>query len=211
MTPASSGLCSETWAWVEGNFVCHLFSSSVLKNLARFKNNAENWNKIKHMGSALVACFLSLWDPMFWLCFCMLCVCLCVCLCACCETLRTCTVVCMSFLCYVFFWVWRCFQGWANAVIVAGGGQRAWSKLPRRVLRLRGRANGRLERRNIVAGCGQTAGSCAAFLPWPFADVSLQAFYEVTWGCGQWWETKRRVRCYYVEKRTSHDTTILLC
>jgi hypothetical protein len=54
MTPASSGLCSETWAWVEGNFVCHLFSSSVLKNLARFKNNAENWNKIKHMGSAFV-------------------------------------------------------------------------------------------------------------------------------------------------------------
>ena len=40
---------------------------------------------------------------MFWLCFCMLCVCLCVCLCACCETLRTCTVVCMSF--YVMFFL----------------------------------------------------------------------------------------------------------
>ena len=29
-------------------------SSSVLKNLALFKNNAEKWNKIKHMGSAFV-------------------------------------------------------------------------------------------------------------------------------------------------------------
>ena len=79
------------------------------------KTMPKKWNKIKHMGSAFVVCFLSLWDPMFWLCFCMLCVCLCVCLCACCETLRTCTVVCMSFLCYVFFGVWRCFfEGWAN-------------------------------------------------------------------------------------------------
>ena len=45
---------------------------------------------------------------------CCVCVFVCVCLCACCETLRTCTVVCMSFLCYVFL---RCdvvFWGWAN-------------------------------------------------------------------------------------------------
>jgi hypothetical protein len=54
MTPASLGLRSETWAWFEGNFVFHLFLSSVLKNLALFKNNAEKWNKIKHMGSAFV-------------------------------------------------------------------------------------------------------------------------------------------------------------
>ena len=43
------------------------------------------------------------------------CVCvLCVCLCACCETLRTCTVVCMSFLCYVFLGCDVFFEGWAN-------------------------------------------------------------------------------------------------
>ena len=49
MTPASSGLvpqmskirCSETWAWVEGNFVFHLFSSSFLKYVAFVKTNSE--------------------------------------------------------------------------------------------------------------------------------------------------------------------------
>ena len=42
---------------------------------------------------------------MFWLFLYVVCVFVCVCLCACCETLRTCTVVYMSFLCYVFFGV----------------------------------------------------------------------------------------------------------
>ena len=61
MTPASSGLlapqmskirCSETWAWVEGNFVFHLFSSSFLKNVALVKANAEKHeNKIKQTKS----------------------------------------------------------------------------------------------------------------------------------------------------------------
>ena len=55
MTPASSGLCSETWAWVEGNFVFHLFSSSVLKNLALFKNNAEKLKQNKAHGFGI--CF----------------------------------------------------------------------------------------------------------------------------------------------------------
>ena len=45
------------------------------------KTMPKKWNKIKHMGSAFVVCFLSLWDPMFWLCFCMLCVCVCVFVC----------------------------------------------------------------------------------------------------------------------------------
>ena len=47
MTPASLGLRSETWAWFEGNFVFHLFLSSVLKNLALFKNNAEKLKQHK--------------------------------------------------------------------------------------------------------------------------------------------------------------------
>ena len=39
--------CSEIWAWVEGNFVFHLFSSSFLKNFALFKNNAEKMKQNK--------------------------------------------------------------------------------------------------------------------------------------------------------------------
>ena len=57
MTPASSGLCSETWAWVESNFVFHLFSSSVLKNLARFKNDAEKMKQNKAHGFGICCLF----------------------------------------------------------------------------------------------------------------------------------------------------------
>ena len=54
---SGSGLCSETWAWVEGNFECHLFSSSVLKNLALFKNNAEKMKQNKAHGFGICCLF----------------------------------------------------------------------------------------------------------------------------------------------------------
>ena len=80
------------------------------------KTMPTNWTKIKHMGSAFVVCFLSLWDPMFWLCFCMLCVCVFVCLFVCvvwnAENMHGSLHV-IFMLC--FFGVWRCFfEGWAN-------------------------------------------------------------------------------------------------
>ena len=74
---SGSGLCSETWAWMRAIYF-HL----VFWRIWHFsKTMPKKWNKIKHMGSAFVVCFLSLWDPMFWLCFCMLCVCVCVFVC----------------------------------------------------------------------------------------------------------------------------------
>ena len=57
MTPASLGLRSETWAWFEGNFVFHLFLSSVLKNLALFKNNAEKLKQNKAHGFGICCLF----------------------------------------------------------------------------------------------------------------------------------------------------------
>ena len=58
---SGSGLCSETWAWVESNFVFHLFSSSVLKNLALFKNNAEKLKQNKAHGFGI--CFFTYNPP----------------------------------------------------------------------------------------------------------------------------------------------------
>ena len=83
----------------EGN----LFSSSVLKNLALFKKQCRKLKQNKAHGFGICCLFSVAVRPHVLAMFLyVVCVFVCVCLCACCETLRTCTVVYMSFLCYVF-------------------------------------------------------------------------------------------------------------